>query len=190
MLHFIKEGSPDDWLEATRDVLVHWELSTNGHFNTISRLDKTSLSFTFLQDILHLVDYQDLLTLNDLVHKFYANHTPTGSGLYLLGDLRVLFDSSTPTGSGYDIWKNNQRWKFQSWKFYPLPYVHVLETTSRLRLIMDIGKRYPLTVSLMEKILQQQLEIPPDPVGNARLFAESLVKLFKLRIRTSRVASK
>lgn len=108
---FIREGSPDDWPEATRDVLVHWELTENGQFNTIYRLDKTSISFTFLQEILHLVDHQDLVTLNDLVHKYYANHTPTGSGLYLLGDLRVLFDSSTPTGVSYDIWKNNQRWK-------------------------------------------------------------------------------
>lgn len=186
---FIKEGSPDDWPEAIRDVLVHWELSKNGQINTIYRLDKTSLSFTFLQEISHLVDHQDLLTLNDLVHKFYANHTPTGSGLYLLGDFRVLFDSSTPTGVSYDIWKNNQRWKVQSWKFYPMPYVHVLETTPGLRLIMDLGKRYPLTVSIMEKMLQQKLEIPPDPVGNARLFAESLVKVFKIRIRTSRTAS-
>jgi hypothetical protein len=104
---FIKEGSPDDWLEGVRDVLVHWELSKNGQINTIYRLDKTSLSFTFLQEILHLVDHQDLLTLNELVQKYYTTHTPTGAGLYLLGDLRVLLDSSTPTGAGYDVWQNN-----------------------------------------------------------------------------------
>jgi hypothetical protein len=36
---FIQEGSPDDWPEATRDVLIKWELSKDGHFNTITRLD-------------------------------------------------------------------------------------------------------------------------------------------------------
>lgn len=70
-----------------------------------------------------------------------------------------------------------------------MPYIHVLITTTGLRLIMDLGKRYPLKVSLMEKMLQQKLEIPPDPVGNARLFAESLVKVFKQIIKTSRAAS-
>ena len=105
-----------------------------------------------------------------------------------MGDLRVLFDSSTPTGAGYNVWKNNQKWKVQNWKFYPLPYIHVLETTTGIRVHMLLSKRYPLTVSLMEKMLQHKLEIPPDPVGNARLFAESLVKLFKQKIRTSRAA--
>ena len=46
---FIKEGSPDDWPEGFRDVLVHWELSKNGQINTISRLDKTTLSSHFLK---------------------------------------------------------------------------------------------------------------------------------------------
>lgn len=183
---FVKEGSPDEWPEGFRDILVHWEVSKNGNINTIYRYDKTTLSFTFLQEILHLVDHEDLITLNELVQKYYATHTPTGSGMYLLGDLRVLFDSSTPDGAGYDVWKNNQKWKVKSWKFYPLPYVHVLETTTGIRVLMFISKRYPLSGSLMEKMLQQKVEIPPDPIGNARLFAESLVKLFKQRIMTSR----
>ena len=132
------------------------------------------------------MDHQDLDTLYELVTKHYATHTPEGAGLYLLGDLQVLMDSTSPTGAGYEVWKNNQRWKVQSWKFYPLPYVHVLETTSGIRVIMFLEKTYPLTVPLMEKMLQQKLEIPPDPVGNARLFAESLVRLFKVRIRVAR----
>ena len=76
---FIKEGSPDDQPEGFRDVLIRWELSSNGQINTIYRLDRTSLSFTFLQEILHLLDHQDLLTLYDLVTKHYATHTPEGA---------------------------------------------------------------------------------------------------------------
>jgi hypothetical protein len=66
--------------------------------------------------------------------------------------------------------------------------VHVLETTSRIRVIMFLEKNYPLTVPLMEKMLLHKLEIPPDPVGNARLFAESLIRLFRIRIRVPRAA--
>ena len=53
------------------------------------------------------MDHQDLLTLYDLVTKYYANHTPEGVGLYLLGDLQVLMDSGSSTGSGYAVWNNN-----------------------------------------------------------------------------------
>lgn len=183
---FLEEGSPEDWPEGFLNVLVRWEVSSNGHSNTIYRLDGSSMSFTFLQEILHLVDHQDLLTLYDLVTKYYANHTLEGVGLYLLGDLQVLMDSESSTGSGYVVWNNNHRWKVLSWRFYPVPYVHVLETTSGIRVAMFIDRDYPLTVTLMEKMLLHHLEIPLDLVGNARLFAESLIRLFKSRIRAAR----
>lgn len=118
--------------------------------------------------------------------KYYSNHTPEGAGLYLLGDLQVLMDSGSSTGTGYAVWNNNHRWKVLSWRFYPIPYVLVLETTAGLRVAMFIDQEYPLTVALMEKMLKHHLEIPPDPVGNAKLFAESLVRLFKSRIRAHR----
>ena len=59
------------------------------------------MKFTFLQEILHLVDKQDLVTLYNLVTTYYATHTPEGVGLYLLGDLQVPFDSQSPDGKGY-----------------------------------------------------------------------------------------
>jgi hypothetical protein len=183
---FLEEGSPEDCPEGFLNVLVRWEVSSNGQSNTIYTLDGSSMPFTFLQEILHLVDHQDVLTLYDLVTKYYANHTPEGAGLYLLGDFQVLMDSESSTGFGYAVWNNNHRWKVLSWRFYPVPYVHVLEITSRIRVAMFIDRDYPLTVTLMEKMLLHHLEIPPDPVGNARLFAESLIRLFKSRIRAAR----
>jgi hypothetical protein len=132
------------------------------------------------------VDHQDLLTLYDLVTKYYSNHTLEGAGLYLLGDLQVLIDSGSSTGTGYAVWHNNHRWKVLSWRFYPVPYVHVLETTAGIRVAMFIDQEYPLTVDLTENMLLHHLEIPPDPVGNARLFSESLVRLFKSSIKAAR----
>lgn len=119
-------------------MLVRWEVSADGKIKTIHRLDKSYMQFTFLQEILHLVDRQDLITLYDLVTKYYSTHPTEGAGFYLLGDLQVHMDSESPTSTGYPVWKNNHRWKVLSWKFYPIPYVHVLETTTGLRVSMFV----------------------------------------------------
>ena len=60
---------------------------TDGQINTIHRIDKSYMQFTFLQEILHLVDRQDLITLYGMVTRYYSTHTAEGVGLYLLGDL-------------------------------------------------------------------------------------------------------
>lgn len=88
------------------------------------------MHFTFLQEILHLVDRQDMRTLYGMVTKYYTTHTPEGAGLFLLGDLHVLFDSQYPTGKGLQVWENSHHRKVCGWKFYPFCHVHVLETTS------------------------------------------------------------
>ena len=98
----------------------------------------------------------------------------------------MLFDSQSPNGAGFPVWKNNHKWKVCSWKFYPIPYVHVLETTAGLRVSMFLDKDYPLSVKLTEKMLRHKLEVPPNPVGNERTHAEQLIRLFKSRIRTHR----
>ena len=114
--------------------------------------------------------------------KHYSTHVVEGAGLFLLGDLQVLMDSESPTSAGFPVWKNNHKWKVLSWKFYPTSYVHVVETTSGLRVYMFVDQDYPLSLSLLEKMLKHNLEVPPNPVGNARLFAESLIRLIKAKI--------
>lgn len=162
---------------------------TDGHLNTICRIDKSSMKFTFLQEILHLVDKQDLVTLYNLVTTYYATHTPEGAGLYLLGDLQVLFDSQSPNGKGFSVWKNSHRWKVSSWKYFPIPHVHVVETKSGIRVCMFSDKEYPLSVKLMERMLRQKLEVPPDPVGNDMTYAEQLVRVIKANLVAHRASS-
>ena len=62
--------------------------------------------FTFLQEILHLVDRHDLITLYSMVSTYFQYHTLEGAGLFLLGDLHVLFDSVYHTGKGFKVWEN------------------------------------------------------------------------------------
>jgi hypothetical protein len=45
---FLEEGSAEDWPEGSFNVLVRWEVSSNGQSNTIYRLDGSSMQFTFL----------------------------------------------------------------------------------------------------------------------------------------------
>ena len=76
--------------------------------------------------------------------------------------------------------------EISSWKFYPIPYVHVLETTAGLSISMVLDKDYRLSVKLMDKMLRHKLEVPPNPVGNDRTHAEQLIRLFQSRIRAHR----
>ena len=91
-LTFIKKGSPVNFPEGQVDILTYWRVTDDGQFNIIARMDKVTLQFTLLKEILHLVDKQDLITLYNIVKEYYTTHTPKGAGLYLLGDLRVLFE--------------------------------------------------------------------------------------------------
>ena len=81
---FLQEGSIEDFPEGSFNVLVKWEV-TDGQINTIHQIDKSYMQFTFLQEILHLVDKQDLITLYGLVTKYYSTRIAEGVGLYLLG---------------------------------------------------------------------------------------------------------
>jgi hypothetical protein len=178
---FIKVGSSETFPEGSSSVLTKWTL-TDGQLNTIYRIDTSYMKFTFLKDILHLVDKQDLITLNGLVTQYYATHTPQGSGLYLLGDLQVLFDSQSSNGIGYSIWKNSHKWMVDTWRFYPLPNVHVVETKCGIRVCMFSDQHYPLSIKLMKRMLRRKLEVPPNPVANDMTHAEQLIGLIKSKL--------
>ncbi|GKC20610.1 hypothetical protein Tco_1022760 [Tanacetum coccineum] len=84
----------------------------------------------------------------------------TRVGLVLWGDLKVLIDSPE-VNDGSDVWKNQNTWIIQSWKLYSSTGIHVLETVSGIVLHMFVDKRYPLSVNLIERMLEHQLEIFP-----------------------------
>ncbi|GJU76299.1 putative ribonuclease H-like domain-containing protein [Tanacetum coccineum] len=109
----------------------------------------------------------------------------TGVGLVLWGDLKVLIDSPE-VNDGSDVWKNQNTWIIQSWKLYSSTGIHVLETVSGIVLHMFVDKRYPLSVNLIERMLEHQLEICRDTVGNELTTAVQLIVFLKKQISDSR----
>ncbi|GJZ85156.1 hypothetical protein Tco_0650495 [Tanacetum coccineum] len=140
--------------------VVDWELLPTGlgSINAIYRLDNSHKYFTSLREILHLVIRADLMMIYGRVMTFYQDKKVEGVGLVLLGDLQILIDS-LEVNDGSDFWKNQHTWSIQSWKLYSFSGVHVLETVSGLVIHMFVDKKYPLSVNLIERMLDHQLEI-------------------------------
>ncbi|GJT21943.1 hypothetical protein Tco_0891880 [Tanacetum coccineum] len=159
-------ASDDDTPVKFYDV-VDWELLPTGlgSINVFYRKDNSRKCFTSLREILHLVTRADLMTIYGRVMTFYQDNQAAGVGLVLWGDLKVLIDSPE-VNDGSDVWKNQNTWSIQSWKLYSYSGVHVLETVDGLVLHMFMDKKYPLSVNLIERMLDHQLEIFHGRVDN------------------------
>ncbi|GKC44704.1 hypothetical protein Tco_1062426, partial [Tanacetum coccineum] len=64
--------------------------------------------------------------------------------------------------------------------------VHVLETVSGLVLHMFVDKKYPLSVNLIERMLDHQLEICHGTVGNELTTVVQLIAFLKKQIFDSK----
>ncbi|GJV87933.1 hypothetical protein Tco_1531871 [Tanacetum coccineum] len=158
-----------------------------GTINVIYKKDNSLKYFTSLREILHLVTREDLMTIYGRVVTYYQDKEADGVGLILWGDLRVLIDSPE-VDDGSEFWKSQHNWRIQSWKLYSFSGIHVLETVSGLVIYMFVDKKYPLTVKLMERMLDYQLEIGHGAVGNELTTAVQLVKFLKKQITDSKRA--
>ncbi|GJT37204.1 hypothetical protein Tco_0937069 [Tanacetum coccineum] len=156
-----------------------------GSINAFYRLDNSRKYFASLREILHLVTRADLMTIYGCVMTFYQDKKATGAGLVLWGDLKVLIDSPE-VNDGNDVWKNQNTWSIQSWKLYSYSGVHVLETVGGLVVHMFVDKKYPLSINLIERMLDHQLEICQDTVGNELTIAVQLIAFLKKQISDSR----
>ncbi|GJV84719.1 hypothetical protein Tco_1524617, partial [Tanacetum coccineum] len=102
-----------------------------------------------------------------------------------VAQVKVLMDSPE-VNDGSDVWKNQHTWSIQSWKLYSFSGVHVLETVSGLVLHMFVDKKYPLSVNLIERMLDHQLEICHGSVGNELTTAVQLIAFLKKQISDSK----
>ncbi|GJW86580.1 hypothetical protein Tco_0161920 [Tanacetum coccineum] len=93
----------------------------------------------------------------------------------------VLIDSQEG-GKGSFVWNHQSLWQIRSWRLYTLSNVHVLETVSGELLYMFADVSYPLSVTLMERMLKHKLEIDKDVVGNDLTTAEQLIRFIKNQI--------
>ncbi|GKB95754.1 putative ribonuclease H-like domain-containing protein, partial [Tanacetum coccineum] len=181
------DSDSDDDTPVNLHGVVDWELLPTGlgWVNVIYRKDNSRKCFLRLREILHLVTRTDLMIIYGRVMQFYQDTEATGVGLVLWGDLKVLIDSPE-VNDGSDVWKNQNTWIIQSWKLYSSTGIHVLETVSGLVLHMFVDKRYPLSVNLIERMLDHQLEICRDTVGNELTTAVQLIAFLKKQISDSR----
>ncbi|GJZ97577.1 hypothetical protein Tco_0670030 [Tanacetum coccineum] len=163
------DSASDDDTPVNLYAVVDWELLPTGlgWINVIYRKDNSRKYFTSLQEIL------------------YLDKKAAGIGLVLWGDLKVLMDSPK-VNDGSNVWKNQQTWSIQSWKLYSYSGVHVLETVGGLVVHMFVDKRYPLSVNLIERMLDHQLEICQETVGNELTTAVQLIAFLKKQIADSR----
>ncbi|GJX22360.1 putative ribonuclease H-like domain-containing protein, partial [Tanacetum coccineum] len=135
------DASDDDTDPLFWHIFAAWEVIPIGlgAVNALYFTDKTSKYFTHLREILHLIDRQDLSKLYGMVVKHYEVNPLAGNGMILLGDLHVLFESTTG-GS---------------------------------------NTPYPLSASLMKKMLQHKLEVEIDGIGNDMTYAVQLIQFIK-----------
>ncbi|GJZ90258.1 putative reverse transcriptase domain-containing protein [Tanacetum coccineum] len=167
---FIHVLSDDDSAGDTNTHYWHafaaWEIVPTGlgDVNALYFTDKSSKFFTHLREILHLLIGRDLSKLYGMVFKHYEVTPLAGNGLILWGDLHVLFDS-TSGGSSVEVWNDQQEWVIYSWKLFPFSGVHVLETFTGKILYMFADTPYPLSASLMKKMLKHKLEVEIDGIG-------------------------
>ncbi|GKC76996.1 hypothetical protein Tco_1127770 [Tanacetum coccineum] len=181
------DSASDDDTPVNLHAVVDWELLPMGFgwINVIYRKDNSRKYFTSLREILHLVTRTDLMIIYGRVMTFYQDKKAEGVGLVLWGDLKVLIDSPE-VNDGSDVWKNQHTWIIQSWKLYSYTGIHVLETVSGLVIHMFVDKKYPLSVNLIERMLDHQLEICHDTVGNELTTAVQLIAFLKKQISDSR----
>ncbi|GJY99848.1 hypothetical protein Tco_0517278 [Tanacetum coccineum] len=173
----------DDDTPVNLHAVVDWELLPTGlgWVNVIYRKDNSRKCFSRLREILHLVTRTDLMIIYGRVMSFYQDKKAEGVGLVLWRDLKVLIDSPE-VNDGSDVWKHQHTWIIQSWKLYSSTGIHVLETVSGLVVHMFVDKKYPLSVNLIERMLDHQLEICHDTVGNELTTAVQLIAILKKQI--------
>ena len=98
--------------------------------------------------------------------------------MILWGDLTVLFDSADGDVVS-EVWKGQEKWIVYKWRFFPFSGVYVLETFNGKILYMFADTPYPLSASLMKKMLKSKLEVEVDRLSNDLLQAKQLVDFIK-----------
>ncbi|GJV19670.1 hypothetical protein Tco_1368690 [Tanacetum coccineum] len=134
-----------------------------GDVNALYSLINLSNILYYLREIPALIDRQDL-SLNLL--------------------FCVLFESTTG-GSSVEVWNDQQEWVIRSWKLFPFSGVHVLETFTGKILYMFADTPYPLSASLMQKMLKHKLEVEIDGIGNDMTYAVQLIQFIKNQLASS-----
>nr|GEU55163.1 retrotransposon protein, putative, Ty1-copia subclass [Tanacetum cinerariifolium] len=158
---YLRQVSDDDEpaepvsLSLVSDIRT-WEIIPTefglGEIYVITRSDGTVKRFSTLRELMHLVGRADLMVLYGMVSDKYKLERATGIGLGLWEDI----DASI-------IWDDQDQWEIQSWRFYALPAIHVLETEAGDIMYMFMDKKYPILPATIQRMPNHGLEIDQDP---------------------------
>nr|GEY87786.1 ribonuclease H-like domain-containing protein [Tanacetum cinerariifolium] len=181
---YLRQVSDDDEpaepvsLALVSDVRT-WEIIPTefglGEIHVITRADGTVKRFYTLRELIHWVGRADLMVLYGMVSDKYKLERATGIGLGLWSDLRTLITAREDRDVSI-IWDDQDQWEIRSWRFYPLPVIHVLETKAGDIIYMFVDKKYPILPATIQRMLNHGLEIDRDPSGNDLTTAIQLIR--------------
>nr|GFA05630.1 aminoacyl-tRNA synthetase, class 1a, anticodon-binding [Tanacetum cinerariifolium] len=143
--------------------------------HVITRADGTVKRFSTMRELLYWAGRADLMVLYGLVLDKYKTKRAIGIGLGLWMDLRILITSREERDASI-IWDDQDQWQIQSWRFYAILAIHVLETEAGDIMYMFVDMKYPLTPTTLQRMLNHGLEIDRDPSGNDLTTAIQLIQ--------------
>nr|GEW02998.1 aminoacyl-tRNA synthetase, class 1a, anticodon-binding [Tanacetum cinerariifolium] len=165
-------------VDVTDDAMIKFDsASDKGH----------TKHFTFLRELLHMVEKNDLRKLLGAVNTLYQREEPDTFSLLLWGDLHVLFQSLDDEDAR-DFWCNQDSWRIRGWRLYPRAQVYVLETVDGRVIYMFVDVSYPLSAATLQRMLKHGLEVPKLLVGGDLTMAEQLVSFIKAALLNAQYA--
>ncbi|GJX90385.1 hypothetical protein Tco_0343711 [Tanacetum coccineum] len=107
------EGTLDSEIMEKKYVIARLNKvsSPDGDYLIIYRVNRNFRAFNCLLEVLHIFDRQDLFHLYDLVIEQYLEITLEGITLILLGDLKIMMESSQEENDQSDFWDDQQDWE-------------------------------------------------------------------------------
>nr|GEV36044.1 aminoacyl-tRNA synthetase, class 1a, anticodon-binding [Tanacetum cinerariifolium] len=159
-----KVSDDDEPVELVSLALVSdirmWEIIPTefglGEIHVITRADGTVKRFSTLRELMYCAGRADLMVLYGIVLDKYKVERATCIGLGLWLDLRTLINAREDIDASI-IWDDQDQWEIQSWRFYALPAIHVLETEAGDIIYMFMDKTYPLTPEMIQRMLNHGL---------------------------------
>ncbi|GJW72941.1 hypothetical protein Tco_0132311 [Tanacetum coccineum] len=83
----------------------------------------------------------------------------SGHSNYMMGDLKIMMESSTEGNEQSDFWSGQQDWKIVTWRLYESCGVCILEFEDGIVIHMLVERRYPLSKDLLQRMLDLGLEV-------------------------------
>ncbi|GJS93347.1 hypothetical protein Tco_0800315 [Tanacetum coccineum] len=174
---------------GTRYPIINWESKfyVYGHFGReliyyrVFRADGSSRWIKTFSEMIKFFDRMDLVEIHSLVMKRFETTPLEGIDLLLWGDLRIMFESK----EDYELCKNQEEWKLQSWIFYKNYGVHILRLEDA---VSDDDTVFDLLRFIEQQIdefggqdgIQKQTAFGKDKLNP--LIVDSLLKTIRLSI--------